>query len=136
AAKENKLHRIELSLDSQPIAMLASFRANEGLYSFKIGFDEAYARFSPGALLMLKAIDPLLADKSIEWVDSCAIPNHPMIDHIWAERREICEVNTSTAHPLSILLVFYSARMSRFAKFAWASARTIFHRLLKEMNRG
>lgn len=136
AAKAGKLHRTELSFDGKAIAMLASFRANEGLYSFKIGFDEAFSRFSPGAMLMLKVIEPFLADESVEWVDSCAIPNHPMIDHIWAERREMRDVNLSTAHPLSRWLVFYSLHVNKFTEFAWVRARAVYHRILKEMNRG
>ena len=136
AAKAGKLHRTELTFDGKPIAMLASFRANEGAYSFKIAFDEDYSRFSPGAMLMLKVIMPFLADKRIEWVDSCAIPDHPMIDHIWAERRGMRDVNIATAHPLSAALIAYSARMSRVADLVWAKARTIYHRILKEMNRG
>jgi len=136
AGRAGKLHRTELSFDGKAIAMLASFRANEGAYSFKIGFDEAYSRFSPGAMLMLKVIEPFLNDDGIEWVDSCAIPNHPMIDHIWAERREMRDVNIATSHPLSAFCIPYATRMNRLVEFAWVKARAVYHRLLKEMNRG
>jgi len=136
ASKAGKLHRTELSFDGKAIAMLASFRANEGAYSFKIGFDEEYSRFSPGAMLMLKVIEPFLNDNGIDWVDSCAIPNHPMIDHIWAERREMRDVNVATAHPLSVFCVAYAARMNKLTEYAWVRARAVYHRILKEMNRG
>jgi hypothetical protein len=29
----------------------------------------------------------LLGRAGIDWVDSCAAADHPMIDHIWRERR-------------------------------------------------
>ncbi len=98
AAAQDKLVRTELTLDGTPVAMLASFRAGAGLYTFKIAFDETYARFSPGTLLMLKGIGAFLRDGRTEWVDSCAIPGHPMVDHIWAQRRTMRSVTIATRH--------------------------------------
>ena len=31
----------------------------------------------------------LLDNAAIDWCDSCAAADHPMIDHIWRERRPI-----------------------------------------------
>lgn len=130
------LHCAEIVFDGRPIAMLASFLAGGGAYSFKIAYDEAYAKYSPGALLMMKAIAPFLDDPRIAWVDSCAVPDHPMVDHIWAERRAVREMNVATAHALSPYLIAYSARMTRIAERAWAQARSIYHRMRREAERG
>ena len=68
--------------------MLASFTTGRHAYSFKTAYDEDYARFSPGVLLQRENL-ALLEQDGFEWADSCASPDHPMIDHIWRERRVI-----------------------------------------------
>jgi CelD/BcsL family acetyltransferase involved in cellulose biosynthesis len=88
AAARGKLERATITLDGEPIAMLASFIASAGSFSFKTAFDEAYSRFSPGVLLQ-QANLALLDDPEFTWCDSCASADHPMIDHIWRERRSI-----------------------------------------------
>lgn len=88
AAKARKLERLCLSLDGRPIAMLANFLCAPGAFSFKTAFDEDYSRFSPGVLLQRENLD-ILTHEDVEWMDSCAAQDHPMIDHIWRERRVI-----------------------------------------------
>lgn len=131
-----KFHAAQITLDGAPIAMLASFVSGRGAYSFKIAFNEDFARFSPGALLMMRVIDAFNQDTRIDWVDSCAIPNHPMIDHIWAERRQMREVNVATSHRLSPWLITYSGKMTLIADRVWASLRQVYHRIRKEVERG
>ena len=131
-----KFHAAQITLDGAPIAMLASFVSGRGAYSFKIAFNEDYARFSPGALLMMKVIDAFHRDPRIDWVDSCAIPNHPMIDHIWAERRQMRSIIGSTSHRLSPWLIVYSGKMTRIVDRLWASLRQVYHRIRKEVERG
>ncbi|MCE9649354.1 MAG: GNAT family N-acetyltransferase [Parvibaculum sp.] len=131
----NKFHAAQIVLDGKPLAMLASFIAGGGAFSFKIAYGEDFARYSPGALLMMKVIGAFHDDPRIGWADSCAVPNHPMIDHIWAERRAISEFDVATSHPLSPSLVAYSSRMTRVAEKGWALARTLYHRLRKEVER-
>lgn len=88
AAAQGRLERLSLTLARRPIAMLANFIAPPGAFSYKTAFDEAYARFSPGVLLQCENL--LLLDRpDIAWTDSCAAQDHPMIDHIWRERRTI-----------------------------------------------
>ena len=94
AARRGKLERLTLWLDGKPIAMLANFIAAPGAFSYKTAFDEAYSRFSPGVLLQQHNLD-ILDRGSVEWVDSCAAEDHPMIDHIWRERRSIARHSIS-----------------------------------------
>lgn len=88
AARRGRLERLALTLDGRPIAMLASFITPPGAFGFKTAFDEDYARFSPGVLLQRENL-ALLDRSEIVWTDSCAAPDHPMIDHFWRERRAI-----------------------------------------------
>lgn len=88
AAAAGRLERLTLWLDDEPLAMLATFLAPPGAFSYKTAFDERFARYSPGVLLQ-RANLAMLDDPAIAWTDSCASADHPMIDHIWRERRAI-----------------------------------------------
>ena len=88
AAAQGRLERLTLTLDDQPIAMLANFITPPGAFSYKTAFDERYARYSPGVLVQRENL-ALLSAAGIDWCDSCAAADHPMIDHIWRERRPI-----------------------------------------------
>lgn len=88
AASRGKLERLSLTLDNEPIAMLVNFLTAPGAYSYKTAFDERYARYSPGVLIQRENLD-LLKHQEVRWCDSCASADHPMIDHIWRERRSV-----------------------------------------------
>ncbi len=88
AATSGRLERLTLILDGEPIAMLANFVTPPGAFSYKTAFDERYARYSPGVLVQRENLE-LLGKPGIDWCDSCASADHPMIDHIWRERRPI-----------------------------------------------
>ena len=92
AAAAGRLDMRALDLDERPLAMLINFISPPGAFSFKTAFDEDYARFSPGVLLQRENLD-LLGDPRIAWTDSCAAPDHPMIDSVWRERRALVWVN-------------------------------------------
>ncbi|MGQ3102132.1 MAG: GNAT family N-acetyltransferase [Sphingopyxis solisilvae] len=98
AAAAGRLDMRALDLDEQPLAMLVNFLTPPGGFSFKTAFDEDYARFSPGVLLQQANLD-LLEDPTIAWVDSCAAPDHPMIDSVWRERRALVWVNAALSSP-------------------------------------
>jgi CelD/BcsL family acetyltransferase involved in cellulose biosynthesis len=88
AARRGSLERLSFELDGQPIAMLATLLAPPWAFSYKTAFDERFARYSPGVLLQLENL-ALLEQPGIRWTDSCAAPDHPMIDSLWRERRVI-----------------------------------------------
>lgn len=92
AATAGKLERLSITLGGRPIAMLANFICPPGAYSFKTTYDESLARYSPGVLLQRENL-ALLARDGIEWADSCAAADHPMIDRIWREKRPIARVS-------------------------------------------
>jgi len=92
AQAEGRLDFIRLDLDSRPVAMLVNFLAPPGAFSFKIAFDEAYARFSPGVLIELENLQ-ILSRPEIDWMDSCAAERHSMIDSLWGERRSIVRIS-------------------------------------------
>ncbi|GAA0472974.1 GNAT family N-acetyltransferase [Parasphingorhabdus litoris] len=88
AARSGQLERHDLRLDDKPLAMLVNFHSAPGSFSFKTAYDANYARFSPGVLLQLENLK-ILGQPAIDWMDSCAAEDHPMIDRLWSGRRHI-----------------------------------------------
>src|SRR3546814_17447957 len=60
-----RLHFLRMDLDGRAIAMLVNFRHGEGAFSFKIAFDEALGRFSPGVLIEIANLQAVLGDPAI-----------------------------------------------------------------------
>lgn len=86
-----QLELTALRIDGRAIAMLITLVGGNCGFSFKTAFDEGFARFSPGVLLQRESLG-LLVDRKLHWIDSCAAQDHPMIDSLWRERRQIVSV--------------------------------------------
>jgi CelD/BcsL family acetyltransferase involved in cellulose biosynthesis len=95
-----RLDFLRLLQNGEPIAMLINLRAPPVVWSWKITYDESLARFSPGVLIELDAIPLMLGDPAIAWADSCAKPDHPMINSLWGERQAIAHVIVSLKGPV------------------------------------
>jgi len=91
-AREGQAGVAQFMLGSQPIASIVTLQSGEGVWSWKIGYDESLARFSPGVQAMMELTDTLLADDTVAFADSCATPDHPMIDHLWRERLAMADL--------------------------------------------
>lgn len=89
AAGELDMLRIDCA--GRPIAMLVNFVSGEGGFSFKIAIDPEFARYSPGVLIEQDNLARVLDARVARWMDSCAAPDHPMIDSLWGERRTIAQ---------------------------------------------
>ncbi len=89
AHARGRLGLFALRLDGVAIAMKCNFIGPDGAWAFKIGFEEKYAKYSPGVLLELESIRSAFDEPSFPWMDSCAKPDHPMIDHLWRSGRTI-----------------------------------------------
>lgn len=96
AHEAGRLQFLRLAVDGRPIAMLVNFLVAPGSFSFKTAYDEAYARFSPGILIQLANL-AILDRPEIDWMDSCAAQDHPMIDSLWSERRTLVRVTVPLA---------------------------------------
>ena len=55
----------------------------------KIAFDDAFAKYSPGALLELENIRAAHANPEIHWLDSLAAPGHELMTRLWLDRLAI-----------------------------------------------
>lgn len=76
----------QLQVGGQPIAALYCFRYGEVVYAYQIGFDLAWARYSPGRLLIGYALEQSIRegarefdwlrgehDYKFEWTDQCRV---------------------------------------------------------------
>jgi CelD/BcsL family acetyltransferase involved in cellulose biosynthesis len=90
-AAEGQASIARLALDGRAIAAAVMLRSGDTAWCWKIAYDESWSRASPGVQLLLYVTETLLADASITRADSCATPDHPMIDHVWRERLALAD---------------------------------------------
>jgi CelD/BcsL family acetyltransferase involved in cellulose biosynthesis len=106
----------EMSIDGKPIASLFALIDGSEACLGKIAYDEAFAKFSPGVMIILEATQALFAEDGILVADSNAIPDHPMINRIWRDRIECADVLVAgSVVPASVfngLSLFHQARNS------------------------
>lgn len=99
AGAEGELHLCRLIAGDSPAAMavnfISRFSGGEAVYAFKIAYDEALARFSPGVALEIEMMGDLEQRRSVAYIDSCAQAGHPMINRLWRDRRRIAALNIS-----------------------------------------
>jgi hypothetical protein len=95
AFRRDRLSMLALRLDGRPIAYKCDFLAGRGVFTFRIAYDENYARNSPGMLLEIENVRRLHARSQIEWVDSCNDSFSCMFNRLWPARRTILDVVVS-----------------------------------------
>lgn len=114
-ACEGKVRIDFLKLDGRPIAATILLFSGDRAWFWKTAYDENYARFSPGVLLALELTEALGRDRSIALVDSCAVADHPMIDHLWRGRIEVADWIVPLADARSAVLALAAEKFRRIA---------------------
>jgi CelD/BcsL family acetyltransferase involved in cellulose biosynthesis len=113
-ASQGRMQIARLSLDGRPIATGAMLRAQSRAYYWKTAYDPDYATFSPGLQLTLAMSSDLQADRRLTLADSCADPDHPMIDRIWTERIDLADfVLETTPHASAAFEIAICARRAK-----------------------
>jgi CelD/BcsL family acetyltransferase involved in cellulose biosynthesis len=112
----------QLNFEGQPIASLFALTDDGEATLGKIAHAHAFAKYSPGVLIILDATAALFADDAMIRADSNAIPDHPMINRIWRDRLESMDVllaGPSTPTPVFKLLA------------AWLGMKAALYPLIK-----
>ncbi|MCY0092461.1 GNAT family N-acetyltransferase [Hoeflea sp. J2-29] len=78
-----------LALDGEAIASMIVFVSSGDAWTWKTAYDETYARYSPGKLLVDRLTEWHLDDLNIQRTDSCAVPDHPIMSRMWTERESM-----------------------------------------------
>jgi CelD/BcsL family acetyltransferase involved in cellulose biosynthesis len=74
-----------LRIDGKPLAAQVLLYSGRTAYTWKTAFDETYAKYSPGALLVDKITEQLFA-ADIEAIESCS-PEGSFMAQLWSGRR-------------------------------------------------
>ena len=106
-ALEGKCRVDSLEIDNVPVAMGIILTARGRAHFWKTAYDERFAAYSPGVQFANKLTHIQLADRSVATTDSCAQPDHPMIDRIWPSRM-----------PIADLMIGITPNLARFER-AW-----------------
>ena len=96
--RQGNLEFFRLRLDGRTIATGFGLSRHHVAWLLKIAYDERLSRHSPGVQLILELTRALLNDPDVRFIDSCAAPDHPMIDRIWRQRREMVDVLVPLPH--------------------------------------
>ena len=84
-----------LEVDGKAVGMGIVLHSGGYGYLWKIAYDEAFRAASPGVQFVLDLTKAQLEKEGVAFTDSCAIPDHPMIDHVWRERLAIADALVS-----------------------------------------
>jgi CelD/BcsL family acetyltransferase involved in cellulose biosynthesis len=100
AHRRGRLLVTGLDLDGKPIARHLLFTAGEGAYTFKIAYDEAYARYSPGILAEVDNVRQFIelgdARPGLRWIDSFTAPENVTTGRVWKDRLTVQRVAIGT----------------------------------------
>ena len=89
--------RVEsLRVDDRLVAAAIVLHGPGQAWFWKIAYDEALGRFSPGVQLTVALSGTLLDDPSLKLVDSCAVAGHAMIDRLWPDRITVVDLLVPT----------------------------------------
>lgn len=105
AAERGRLMMLALKVGGRPVAMKCNFLADGGAFTFKIAYDEAYAKYSPGLLLELENIRCFHRSPALGWMDSCAEAGHFMANRLWLDRRSLMTLVTASGRATGELVV-------------------------------
>lgn len=78
-----------LDLNGAAIASMIVFIMAGEAYTWKTAYNEVYAKYSPGKLLLAELTEWHLDDANILRSDSCAVPDHPIMSRFWEEREDM-----------------------------------------------
>ncbi len=127
-AEKGEARIIELFVGDEPVAAGLVLQAGRQAWFYKIAYDERRARWSPGVQLTLELTRRLLEDETIDEVDSTAIADHPMINHIWRERLELADHIVALRAPAGRLLGL-AVQAERLRRSARIRIRAVYARL-------
>ena len=89
AFRRGRLLMLGLNFNGRPIARRCAFAAGEGSFAFKTAYDEAFADFSPGAMLEMDSIRQLQTLLDVRWMDSCATADNLLVNRLSNDRKTI-----------------------------------------------
>ena len=97
-AHDNRCRIDSLEVDGRPVAMGILLLAGSRAHFWKTTFDENHAALSPGVHFALDLTQAQDEEPGLTLTDSCAVPDHPMIDRIWGDRMSVADLVITLPH--------------------------------------
>lgn len=116
-AGDRHLQLTFLKHSGQPIAFEYGYRAKGTYFSHKVGYDAAYATFSPGQLLREMLIEQFFAGSDIQLVD------------FWGPLSDATEKWATDQYRVGKMWIAPQRLLSRLALAGYAALRPAWHRL-------
>lgn len=98
------LQILALEAGGRTIAMQCNLLERDVLFGFKVAYDRDWARFSPGVLLEVDAIEVFHDRLTARLFDSCAAPDNELLNRLWPDRRRLETTLLPTGAPAATLL--------------------------------
>lgn len=78
-----------IRVGERPVAIAVTFVAGVTGYAWRIAYDEDFARFSPGAQLLLDLPQTLFFDPAVETINSCSPAGDRFAASLWPDRMSV-----------------------------------------------
>lgn len=111
--KAGRLKVLSLNVGNTSIAIQYYLRAGEGLFLFRIAYDDSYAKYGPGGLLLESGMAIQLEQTDASWIDSSTDPDNAFLLEMLPERRTISMLLIGTGGTLDRTLVSAMPVMTR-----------------------
>ena len=85
-AEQGRVRAFTLMLEGEPVASLIALLAEGEAVLWKTAFSERHRRAAPGVVVAFLAAEALRRDPEIRFVDSCAVPDHRVMNRFLPDR--------------------------------------------------
>jgi hypothetical protein len=114
--------------DGMPVAMGIVLASGAAAAFWKTAYDENFAALSPGLQLTLDLSRRQLAEPGVTMTDSCAVPEHPMIDRVWPGRLAVADMLLAAAPGRALGFRFAELRLSAMSRLRRAAKAALRRR--------
>jgi CelD/BcsL family acetyltransferase involved in cellulose biosynthesis len=115
-----------LRLNGRTIAMNIWLRSGRTAFGWKMAYDEDYAKWGPGSLLMEAMPETVFADGDIDTIDSCNRDTSAALAQVWPERRAIADLVIDVSPGGSV-----KGRLTALAERGFRQGRSLARRTYK-----
>lgn len=98
------LQLLALRAGERVAAMQCNLVEGDTLFGFKVAYEPELARFAPGVLLEIDAVDLFHERSELAFADSCAAPDNELMNRLWPDRRRLQHLVLPTRAPTARLV--------------------------------
>jgi hypothetical protein len=117
---DSRLLLYSLQVGDTIVAVQLMARSGPGLFLLVTVFDEAYARYAPGMLLQLEAVDRIHKETDAQWLDCCTYEGNDTMLRTYPDRRSVATLLVGLGGPVDRTCLAVSVPAWRFV---WKQVR-------------